>query len=238
MKMVEGELGKDKIILVDDLVNSGKTFTRQIEVLEKLGKNINEIFTILRFRDLKAYSFAKEKNIVLFSLFSLTDFGLDLLEKKLPPSIANFHVEWYFKSSDPNYFYVVPKSAPVFDNDKLYFGSDSGNFWALNQKDGSVAWKYKVGWHAKGKAIFSTPALYQETVYFGSYDGNIYALNTATGKKRWVFMEADWVGSSPALAPKLNALFIGLEFGLFNKKGGIVALDLNTGKKKWEYIMP
>ena len=36
MKMVEGKLSEDKIILVDDLINSGKTFIRQIEVLEKL----------------------------------------------------------------------------------------------------------------------------------------------------------------------------------------------------------
>ena len=53
---------------------------------------------------------------------------------------------------------------------------------------------------------------------------------------KWIFMEADWVGSSPALAPDLNLILAGLEFGLLKKRGGIVALDLDTGKKRWEYI--
>jgi len=239
LKMIEGKINDEKIILVDDLINSGKTFIRQIKVVEGINKKAAEIFTILNFRDLNVYDFAKEKNITITSLFSLPDFGLEFRGTKsevLPKN--NFHVEWYFKGLNPNYFYVVTKSTPVLDADKIYFGSDSGNFWALKQNNGAIAWKYKVGWHAKGKSIFSSPALYNNTVYFGSYDGNVYALDTKTGKRKWVFMEADWVGSSPALAPDLGLLFIGLEFGLFKKRGGIAALDLDTGEKKWEYIMP
>ncbi|MDO8728829.1 MAG: PQQ-binding-like beta-propeller repeat protein [bacterium] len=237
-KIVEGTLNDEKIILVDDLINSGGTFVRQLEVLGQLGKKVSHIFTLMNFRDFENFSFLNEKNIELTSLISLSDFGIPLLkreEKKLPTN--NFDIIWYFKSDNPNYFYVVPKSAPVIDDEKIYFGSDSGDFWALNQSDGSVAWKYKVGWHAQGKSIFSSPVLGQNCVYFGSYDGNVYALDTATGKPKWIFMEADWVGSSPTLAPDLNLLFIGLEFGLWNKKGGIVALDLDTGEKKWQYIM-
>ena len=51
-------------------------------------------------------------------------------------------------------------------------------------------------------------------------------------------MEADWVGSSPAIAPDLNLLFIGLEFGLFKKRGGVAAINMETGEKVWEYSMP
>ena len=50
-------------------------------------------------------------------------------------------------------------------------------------------------------------------------------------------MEADFVGSSPAIAPELGLLFIGLEFGLFRKHGGIAALDLKTGKHVWDFRM-
>lgn len=237
-KIVEGVLNDEKIILVDDLMNSGGTFVRQLGVLEQLGKKVSHIFVLMNFRDLNDYTFGNEKHVELISLLSLLDFDMPLLkreEKKLPAN--NFDAVWYFKSENPNYFYVVPKSAPIIDDEKIYFGSDSGHFWALNQGDGSVAWKYKVGWHAQGKSIFSSPALGKHCVYFGSYDGNVYALDIATGKPKWIFMEADWVGSSPAIAPDLNLLFIGLEFGLWNKQGGIVALDLNTGEKKWQYIM-
>ena len=237
-KIVEGALNGEKIILVDDLINSGSTFVRQLEVLEQLDKKVSHVFVLMNFRDLNDYTFGNEKHIELISLLSLLDFDMPLLkkeEKKLPAN--NFDVVWYFKGENPNYFYVVSKSAPTLDNEKIYFGSDNGYFWALNQSDGSVAWKYKVGWHAQGKSIFSSPALGQNCVYFGSYDGNVYALDTATGKPKWIFMEADWVGSSPVTAPDLNLLFIGLEFGLWNKRGGIVALDLDNGEKKWQYFM-
>ena len=106
-----------------------------------------------------------------------------------------------------------------------YFGSDSGYFWALRQSDGSVAWKFKVGYPVNGKSIFSTPAIDDEKVYFGSYDGNVYALDKSSGRLSWKFGDADFVGSSPALAPDLGLLFIGLEFGLFRKQGGIAAIS-------------
>lgn len=236
-KIIEGEISKkDKIILIDDLTNSGATILRQIKVIEDIGKKVDCVFTLIRFRDEQYYKFIKEKQIKHISLFSLPDFGL-FLNKKREKNQQNLKLTWRFKSNNPNFFYVVPKSAPIIDNEKIYFGSDSGYFWALNQKDGTTSWKFKVGFHAKGKSIFSSPIIYENTVYFGAYDGNVYALDTATGKVKWIFMEADWIGSSPIIAPKLNLLFIGLEFGLFRKKGGIAALDLETGKKIWEAKM-
>ena len=53
-----------------------------------------------------------------------------------------------------------------------------------------------------------------------------------------MFTEADWLHSSPALAPKLSRVFVGLEFGWWHKKGSIVALDAQSGRKKWEYLVP
>ena len=86
---------------------------------------------------------------------------------------------------------------------------------------------------AKGKGIFSSPKIYDGVLYFGGYDGNVYALDAATGTKKWISFDADWVGSTPAIAEDLGLLFIGLEFGVLRKRGGISAHDLKTGKKKW-----
>lgn len=235
MKMFEGTVTDDNIIIVDDLINSGKSVMRQLTAIDAIGKKVSDVFTIMHYRELEYYYFLKERDITLHSIFPITTFNIDFKKFKPKKFIGDiFKTEWYFKSNNPSYFYVVQKSTPALDADKVYFGSDSGNFWALNQKDGSVAWKYKVGFHPKGKSIFSAPAIFNDTVYFGSYDGNVYALDTQTGKKKWVFMEADWVGSSPCIASDIDTLFIGLEFGLINKRGGIIALDLKTGKKKWE----
>jgi len=240
LNMVEGILSDDRVILVDDIINSGNSFIRQVEVLEALGKKVEVVFSILQFRDDSFYEYFHKKNIRVESLFMLNDFndslGLtNLVPRKQKSVPMPFTVSWYFKSEQPNYFYVVPKSAPVIDTHNLYYGSDSGIFWALNQVDGSVVWKFKVGFHAKGKYIFSSPAVYKDMVYFGAYDGNVYALDVKTGKSRWIFMEADWVGSSPIVSEKLNLLFIGLEFGLFKKRGGVVALDAVSGEKVWQF---
>jgi len=237
-KLIEGEITDEKIILVDDLMNSGTTILRQIKILENLDKKVDAIFSLIRFRDLEYYKPLTDKGIKIISLFTLDDFNIALNDRKEKIYPQNFKIIWYAQSPNPNYFHIVPKSAPIIDNEKVYFGSDNGYFWAINQTDGSAAWKYKIGFFPRGKAIFSTPIIYENTIYFGAYDGNVYALDSQTGKRKWTFFEADWVGSSPAIAPDLNLLFIGLEFGLFKKQGGIAALDIKTGKKKWEYIMP
>jgi len=240
MRMVEGEITEELIILVDDILNTGNSFVKQVEVIESLGKKVHTIFVVLRFRDLDYYSYFHQKGINIVSLFSLDDFKdslnvSNIFSKKESAIPMPFNVSWYFKSENPNYFYVVPKSAPLLDKNHLYFGSDSGNFWCISQSDGSIVWKYKVGMHSRGKNIFSSPSLYEDMVLFGAYDGNFYALDKEIGKVKWIFMEADWIGSSPAVADELGLVFVGLEFGLFNKRGGIACLDANNGNKKWQY---
>ena len=244
MRMIEGTVHKERpIVLVDDAMNSAKTFIRQIEVLEELGYKIDAVWSILRFRDTEYYEYFHEKGIRVESLFCLDDFS-DSLEVKnvkarVPVKIdIPYKVIWKFASDNPSYFLVVPKSDPTLDEKKVYFGSDSGVFWARMQEDGALAWSRKVGFHPKGKGIFSSPIVSSGVVYFGAYDGNVYALDTKTGKPRWIFFEADWIGSSPALSKDLGLLFVGLEFGLIKKRGGIAAIDIETGKKKWQYDMP
>lgn len=241
MRMIEGTVEKDKkIILVDDLMNSGDSFWRQIEVLEELGHKVDTVWAILRFRDLDFYKRFDIRGIQVKNVFTLDDFTKELgddvknIKNKLTPIVKNpFKVAWKFKSDNPTLSHVIPKSQPVIDDARIYFGADNRTFWALNQKDGTVAWQFQVGPGSDGKAIFSSPALYKNLVIFGAYDGAVYALDKNTGKKVWEYLEADWVGSSPAIDEKRGAVFIGLEFGLFNKRGGIVALHTETGKRLW-----
>jgi outer membrane protein assembly factor BamB len=101
-----------------------------------------------------------------------------------------------------------------------------------------VSWSFAAHKEPEGKGIISSPALHEDLVYFGAYDGNVYALEAATGKKRWIYDDADWVGSSPSLAPPLNLLFIGLEFGLWRKRGGIAAIAMRTGAPVWKSMHP
>jgi outer membrane protein assembly factor BamB/orotate phosphoribosyltransferase len=237
-RIIEGTLTKDKVILVDDLINSGTTLSRGLRILQQAeGLEIFAVFALVRFQEeinLDLLGLDKAKKIV--TLFSLKK-DLDLKRSLLNSPKEDFEVLWYFKSKHPLLSYDVSKSSPIIDKKKLYFGSDDRKFWALYQKDGTVAWKFDVGHSAGGKSIFSSPIIWEDKVYFGSYDGNFYALNKETGKLVWEYKEADFISSSPCIATKHSLLFVGLEFGLKNKKGGIVALNLETGIKKWEFSM-
>lgn len=246
LRMIEGEiLPNVEVILVDDIMNSGSSFWRQFEVLEPLGHKVKEVWSILRYRDLNFYQRFSNLGIEVQSLFTLNDFTEVLGDNiknfgdlNSPPPNTPFELEWVFKSEKPSLSYVLSKSQPVLDEDNIYFGSDNCIFWAIKQTDGSVAWQYKVGQSINKKSIFSSPVIYQDLVIFGSYDGNIYALERSTGKRRWVCLEADWIGSSPAMAVDLGLVFVGLEYGLLRKRGGIVALDVKTGKVIWKDVHP
>lgn len=237
---IEGQLTEEPVILLDDAMNSGKSIVRQVEALKAEGKRVIEVCVMIAFRDPSYYEYFTKNNIRIWSIFTLEDFPETggLLKKEMaqiPPPRIPFDVEWKFQSPNPAYELIVPKSAPVADDERVYFGSDNGSIWALNQSDGSVAWSYKTLFGSGKKRIFSSPALHNDTLYFGAYDGNFYALDAKTGKKKWINFDADWIGSSPCVAADLGLVFVGLEFGLWNKHGGIGAFDLETGGKKWWY---
>jgi outer membrane protein assembly factor BamB len=235
-KMIEGTVTGEKIILVDDAVSTGITMIHGLKVVEQIGKSVYCFFSIVECGSGQSIEEFKKYGIDHKYLFDPADFNLTFPKKESVKS--DFKEIWHFASSKPAYVYVVPKSAPVIDGEKIYFGSDSGNFWALRQSNGTAAWKFEVGYSVDSKSIFSTPAIDTENVYFGSYDGNVYALEKSSGRLRWKFGEADFVGSSPALATDLGLLFIGLEFGLFRKQGGIAAIRTDTGGKAWDFRMP
>lgn len=235
MKQIEGTLTKDPVVLVDDLINTGTSFKKMLAALEESSLPIMSLFTIVSFRSLATYT---PLHAPLISLFTLQDFGLSLHTDSSPNIRDQFDAVWKFKAPNPAYEYVVQKSAPVIDGMRVYFGTDAGTFYALSKDDGSIVWSFGVGAHPEGKGIYSTPAIHKGTVYFGAYDGNVYALDARTGEKIWVNSDADWVGSSPALAPDLGLLFIGLEFGLFRKRGGCEAIDMRTGKRVWSHRTP
>jgi len=71
---------------------------------------------------------------------------------------------------------------PVVIGDTIYFGSDDGNFYALDVESGYMRWVFK-----SGAEINSVPYADKEQVYFGSKDGKLYALSRETGQEVWNF---------------------------------------------------
>jgi len=71
---------------------------------------------------------------------------------------------------------------PVVIGDTIYFGSDDGNFYALDVESGYMRWVFK-----SGAEINSIPYADKDQVYFGSKDGKLYALSRETGQEIWHF---------------------------------------------------
>jgi outer membrane protein assembly factor BamB/orotate phosphoribosyltransferase len=232
--LIEGEVTNLPVIVVDDILNSGASLEKVRVVLEEENKNIAFYFVLIDFMSAKGKGWREKHGAQVISPFRLSDFDLSLATPEETPLTTSFRPVWDFAAPDPNFYHRVPKSFPATDGKRIFFGSDCGIFWCLNAHDGSVAWNFKVS--ARGhKNIWSAPAVHQGRVYFGSYDGNVYCLDALSGRELWRFTEADWVGSSPAVAPDLGLLFIGLEFAVEGKRGSIVALKLEDGEKVWEY---
>ena len=230
---IEGTLTDAPIVLVDDLLNSGTSMEKARVVLEKENKSIAFAYVVIDYESQQGKLWRQRHGVSVGAPFRLSDFGLSL-EKPQPKPMATFQNRWRFASPDPNFFHRVPKSFPATDGNRVYFGSDSGVFWCLSAGDGSVVWNFKVN-AAGHKNLWSSPALHEGRVYFGSYDGNVYCLDAETGAEVWRFTDADWVGSSPALAPELGSLFIGLEYAVEGKRGSIAALKMENGEKIWEH---
>jgi len=231
-KSVEGIPTTDSVVIVDDVMNSGRSIEKQLKILADHNLTVVSVFAVICCRERSAYPFLENPVIPLEYIFKIEEFGLSVTQKREVPK-SDFTVRWRFQGKNPGLEFVVPKSAPALFENLIICGSDTGTLWALSQHDGNVVWKYRTRLGGVRKGIWSSPLIENKVVYFGAYDGNVYALNAETGKKLWVYRDADWVGSSPTLAPDPGLLFIGLEFGLFRRQGGIAALNVEDGTERW-----
>lgn len=231
--IIEGVLTDDPIIIVDDVLNSGSSLEKARVVLELEKRKIARVFVLIDYHGARGTVWRTTHMIPVTGLFDLSEFGLSLKGNDPPPLKPLFRQVWDFAAPDPNFFHRIPKSFPTTDGKHVYFGSDCGNFWCLDARTGAEIWKFKV-WSPGHKNIFSSPNLFDGSVFFGGYDGNVYRLDAETGAEVWRFTGADWVGSSPALAPDLGLLFIGLQFATEGSRGSIIALDLRDGTPVWE----
>ena len=71
---------------------------------------------------------------------------------------------------------------PVVVDDTIYFGSDDGNFYALDVRSGYMRWIFKAQ-----APVNSVPFADQDHLYFGSNDGHVYAVARESGEERWKF---------------------------------------------------
>jgi outer membrane protein assembly factor BamB len=81
------------------------------------------------------------------------------------------------------------QASPVVSGGRVFIGSTTGVFYALDERTGKVAWKRNLGFlkarTCGARGITSTAAVDSGTVYVADATGHLDALNAATGRVQW-----------------------------------------------------
>lgn len=233
-KSIEGTLTDDRIVLLDDLMNSGTSLEKARAVIEQQGKKISEVFVLIDYESSKGQYWKQSAGIPVNSFFKLSDFDLKI-DTPYTRYKVHYTIEWRHYTPGGNPFHVVPKSGPLLVGDYIYFGTSSAKMICLNRHNGEVVWEYFArGAQNNPKGIWSSPAYHDGKIYFGAYNGVVYCLDAQTGQEIWMNGCCEWVGSSPLIVPKHNLLYIGLEYQRPRMKGSNAALRLDNGSRVWE----
>ena len=110
-------------------------------------------------------------------------------------------------------------STPFYYKDVIYFGSDNGHLYGLND-DGKVEFNKKLGGELK-----TSPIVVDDTIYITSTDAKIYSIDTDKSKN-WDFTAGDEILSSPGY---VNETVI---FG--SSDGNVYCLNESDGNLVWK----
>ncbi len=138
-------------------------------------------------------------------------------------------------------------TAPVIENNVVYFGSKDSHLYAVGT-DGTFIWKHKT----YGE-IHSVPAIANGRVCFGSEnpDFSVYCLNATTGSVLWrhTFYRKEGVAGGMFHAPPAiygNLVLIGEEGGdrgirisgakITPSPSKFYAFDADTGNIAWDFV--
>lgn len=236
LKNLEGTPNKEPVILVDDLINSGSTFKKQIVVLKDAGLAVSDIFALVSFREKNEYSMLLDEKGTVTTFFTPQTFGVSFI----PPPEKSYRLEKYYEEmwkiqfEHPWFEVVGAKSGVVKNNDQLIIGSDTGILYALAVDNGEVLWSYGEERTVRDRAMISSPVIFDDKIFVGSALGTLNVIDSISGKKMWSYDGGDWIGASPVVAPHKKLVFIAIENGFIFKAGTLVALRMSDGKKMWQ----
>ena len=112
------------------------------------------------------------------------------------------------------------ESTPFFYEGTVYFGSDDGRLYGLDNESGKVVLNKKLDGELK-----SSPIVVNDSIYIGSTNGKLYSIGTDKDTN-WEFTTGDEIISSPSY---VNDTVI---FG--STDGNIYCLDESNGNLNWK----
>src|SRR3989454_5461492 len=136
---IEGVLTDDPIVIVDGLINSGSGMEKVRVLLGEAGHRFRDLFVVIDYEAEEGRRWLQQYEVGLTSLFRLVEFGLELKPSTPRVTRSEFREVWRFRSPEPNYFHVVPKSTPALDDRRGFFRRRNGRVLAVGQGTGAVA---------------------------------------------------------------------------------------------------
>jgi len=113
-----------------------------------------------------------------------------------------------------------------YGRSRIYAGDTKGNLYALNARDGSIAWKFST--HSEW---LSPPAVARDRVIAATGNDEIFALSEKDGKEKWHYSRR---GDEKMTVRGAPAPFIhGGEVYQGFSDGHLVGLSVNDGKVLW-----
>ena len=121
-------------------------------------------------------------------------------------------------------------SSPLVHDGKVYVGSSDGHLYALDAKDGKLAWAWRTG-----GMVHSSPALAGGNIVVGSWDGAVYALDAKTGEQRWRHQTGVEQKTSIMFGIQASPAVDGDTVYVGSRDGFFYALDAASGQPRWRY---
>jgi len=133
---------------------------------------------------------------------------------------TNLSMVWSFKAGD------VVRSSPVVGYGYVFFGSQDGKVYALDEKDGKEVWSF-----AAGAGVDAPPLLHEGMLFVGDMDGIFHALDVQEGKERWRFETGAQIpGSANWLSAMSNDRIV-----VGSHDFSVYALAAGSGRKAWSH---
>lgn len=109
----------------------------------------------------------------------------------------------------------------VVSDGVAYIGNYRGSIYALDMRDGKVAWRFD----AAGGKMASSPAIWGDALVVHGMDGLVRVLDRGSGRLRWSYRVGSPIESSPVVSGGVDT------FGAWN--GRVYALDLRRRRLRW-----
>ena len=218
-----------RVVIVDDLVNSGDTAIHAAGILSGSGVNVAGVAAIVEF-DPDASVRLASRGLPTRTLFSLAGLGISPLSAAHDVGGAQ---AWRYgginRAGDD-----VPLSRPHLCNDRIIVGSNRG-FLAAITTEGALIWKVTVGPSEETPAaVHFSPLALPDGILAGADNGFLTCLSPDTGGCRWATRCGDRVGAG-AVSDQHGRIFVSATE--LPDAGALVCVSASGGRSLWRAEM-